>query len=164
MKDAETRDRLEKYFEEEVNEYMVTIRHQQNEDKALKCVAQALQWACSLIEFYRKNNDSKLKSFIKKDAAGGVVDGIKYARNRSIHQFIQLLHITGGGEFPMILPAPFFEIRWKKLKDLPSPDKGFEQIILAKNYENSIQDVAVRFTFDKLNDFFKRVKNIDSFK
>jgi len=140
----------------EVDQYFSSIRLQDDVEIALKSVGQALLWACSLLEYYTKNLNGYME-FRDNDKASGVVKGIRYARNRVLHQFIQLLHITGGATLPAILPAPFFEIEWKPFEELPEPDKGFKNEELAESYRNHLENTPVRFTFDELSSFFRRL-------
>ncbi len=151
-----TRRRLEQFYREEVKTYFSQIRFQNQTDPALKTVSHALLWACALMEFHKKNTPG-YENFRDADPVREVVAGIRYARNRALHQFTQLLKITGGAALPALLPAPFFEIAWRQLNELPPPDAGFESPQLAVAYETHLQDKPVRFTFDALEGFFERL-------
>ena len=155
--DTTTRDRLESAYLEEVTNYISSTRLEHHEEQALKAVGQSLLWSCALIEFYRKGI-SDYNIYLQSHPSRDLVKGIIYSRNRVLHQFIQLVFITDdGAAFPIILPAPFFEIRWKPLKALPLPDKGFEDVKRAKCYEDNLENIPIRFTFEKLTQFFKDI-------
>lgn len=154
----EVKTRLEQYMLEEMNEYMNSIRLESNKVKALKVVGQTLLWVCALDEFYSKNFQ-EYEDFRRNDESSSIIKGLRYARNRALHQFTQLLFITEGAVFPAKLPMPFFEIRWRIASDLPEPDQGHRNETLEQCYIDSLQNQCVRFTFDSLKLYFKRVSN-----
>lgn len=151
-----TQERLNKFFLEEVDNFLNITRLDTCKDKALKNASQVILWACSLDEFYKKNY-LDYKEFKQKDKLSGVIDGIRYGRNRAIHQFTQLLYISAGGSLPLSLPAPLFEIRWDAVENLPLPDKGYEQKNLEKSYSKYLEKKPIRFTFEAIKDYFQRV-------
>lgn len=155
-----TRRRLEQFYREEVETYLSQIRFQDQTDPALKTVSHALLWACALMEFHK--NTPGYENFRDADPVHEVVASIRYARNRALHQFTQLLKITSGGALPALLPAPFFEIEWRQLSELPPPDAGFESPQLAMAYEKRLQDCPVRCTFEALEGFFERLAAFSS--
>lgn len=152
----ETQERLNKFFLEEVDNFLNKTRLDNCKDKAMKNASQVILWACSLDEFYKKNY-SNYKEFKQKDELSGVIDGIRYGRNRAIHQFTQLLYITDGAAFPLSLPSPFFEVRWDSIENLPLPDKGYENKKLEKSYFEYLEKKPIRFTFGEIKDYFNRV-------
>jgi len=154
----EIRIRLDQYIHEEMDEYMNSARFEGNEVKAFKVVGQALLWVCSLDEFYLKNC-REYEEFRRDDDSSSVIKGIRYARNRALHQFTQLLFITEGAELPAELPMPLFEIRWRLASDLPEPDQGYWNEKLEQCYKDSLQNQSVRFTFDSLRGYFERASN-----
>ena len=149
------RTRLERFYREEVESFRATDRLSRDTASALKTVCHALFWACALMEFHKKNTAGYV-AFRDSDPAAGVIAGVRYGRNRAIHQFPQLLQITEGAQFPIKLPAPFFEISWRLRSDLPPPDPGHDD--LADEYERNLQGRPVRFTFDTLDQFFGRIE------
>ena len=153
-----TRNRLEKYYHQEVENYLSSIRLDNNTEQALKSVGQSMFWACNLMEFYEKYS-SEYKKIRDSDQAIDVVKGIKYARHRVTHQFIQLLYATEGMAFPIMFPASFFEIRWKPLNQLPPPDKGHEHKSEGEAYKKKLEDQPVRLTFYILDGFFNRARS-----
>lgn len=155
--DEVTLNRLEKYYHEEVNSYFNSTRLNNNEEVALKNVGQALLWGAAILEFYEKKNKD-FSEWAKMDEASHVIMGFKYARNRVVHQFLQLLHISNGAVFPIEFPAPFFEICWLPLESLPNPDKGHEHKSKAEAYKRGLENKSVRFTFETLDSFFARAK------
>jgi hypothetical protein len=107
MADAlrQRRTRLERFYREEVESFRATDRLSRDTASALKTVCHALFWACALMEFHKKNTAGYV-AFRDPDPAAGVIAGVRYGRNRAIHQFPQLLQITEGAQFPIKLPAP----------------------------------------------------------
>tara|TARA_R110001606_G_scaffold83958_6_gene191454 strand:- start:11565 stop:12050 length:486 start_codon:yes stop_codon:yes gene_type:complete len=153
-----TQERLNNFFNEEVDDYLMNTRFNDNPEVTLKSVGHAILWACALDEFYKKKYPN-YESLRKSDLKFEVVAGIRYARNRAVHQFTQLLYITEGAELPALLPMPFFEIRWKEVADLPVPDKGYENRELAAFYRKHLENKPVRHAFDDLREYFERMKS-----
>jgi len=153
------RTRLERFYREEVEFFRATDRLSRDTASALKRVCHALLWACALMEFH-KTNTAGYVAFRDSDPAAGVIAGVRYGRNRAIHQFPQLLQITEGAQFPIKFPAPFFEISWRPRSDLPAPDPGRDDPVLADEYERNLQGLPVRFTFDALDQFFERIEGL----
>ena len=151
-----TKKRMEIFYREEMNNYLSNIRLANNADQALKTVGHALLWACALMEFHEKNAPDDYKQFCERDGAKGVIAGVRYARNRVLHQFIQLLHVTEGAAFPWIFPVPFFEIRWLAFSELPPADLGHEHRGKAEAYKLHLENVPVRSTLIALEAFFSR--------
>jgi hypothetical protein len=151
------RQRLESFFNQEVGSYLDATRMQDNEDVALKAVCQTVWWARALDEFHEKASGQVYKNLRDGDDSGKHMVGIRYARNRGGHQVAELIRITGGAYFPILLPAPFFEFVWRDLAELPAPDPRWPDVAGAKAYEDHLQAVPVRMTFQYLIDFFNRV-------
>lgn len=153
-----TQERLNNFFNEEVNNYLENTRLNNNPEVTLKSVGHTILWACALDEFYKKQY-SNYESLRKSDQKSEIVAGIRYARNRAIHQFTQLLYITEGAEFPALFPIPFFEIRWKEVADLPVPDKGHENKNLEEFYIKHLENKPVRHAFEDLKGYFERIES-----
>lgn len=153
------RDRLEAFFAKDVETYYSHTRHVEQEDDALKAVCQAIMWACALDEFRAKPTSPAslaYKSFRASDPAGQQMRGVRYARNRALHQAAELVKVIGGAVFPVPLAAPFFEIVWRTTIELPPPDASHLDPAGETIYIRSLQDQPVRFALDALADFFKR--------
>jgi hypothetical protein len=153
-----TQERLNNFFDEEVDDYLMNTRLNDNPEVTLKSVGHTILWACALDEFYKKKYPN-YESLRKSDLKSEVVAGIRYARNRAIHQFTQLLYITDGAELPALLPMPFFEIRWKEVADLPVPDKGYENRELEAFYTKHLENKPVRHAFEDLKEYFERMES-----
>lgn len=154
-----TKNRLHNFFNEEVKNYLLTTRMGNDPEVALKNVGYTILWACALDEFYQKTH-SDYEVTRKKASDSNVIAGIRYARNRAIHQFTQLLYITDGAEFPISFPITFFEIRWKANSDLPMPDKKFKQTKLEMSYINYLENKSVQHTFQDLINYFERIYEV----
>jgi len=157
---VETRQRLERFFREELQSFMERGRLQRDTEAALKTICHALLWACSLMEFHAKHT-SGYSEFRDADPIRGVVAGIRYGRNRALHQFPQLLQISNGARFPLQFPAPFFEIEWRPRRLLPLPDPGFDVAALARDYEAHLEGKSVRVTLKLLDQFFFRAAELE---
>jgi hypothetical protein len=151
------RVRLQKFFQEEVDLYNMHTRHKDDEDDALKAVCHAIMWACCLDEHHSKRSGATYQLFRDSDPDGEQLNGVRYARNRALHQFAEVVKIVGGATLPAPFPAPLFEITWKLVTELPPPDPGFPNYNLRIFYEKHLQDMPVRFTFDALTTFFGKV-------
>lgn len=152
------RARLERFLTEELDLHDAETRFADHEEDALKAVCHALLWICSLDEFHRKAAGTSYEEARDADECGRYVRALRYARNRALHQFPQLLSVTdGGARLPALLPAPFFEIEWKRLAELPPPDPGRKDPIGERLYEELLADNPVRFAFDAVRDWFRRV-------
>ena len=158
MSDA-TRSRLEKYFFEETDLFLNKTRLCDDSEIALKNVCHAVMWACSLDEYYQKAYSSGYESFRKTDSSSDSVLGIRYARNRSIHQFTQVLNISDGMQFPGTFPITFFEIKWKPISELPPPDKKHPQEKLRHAYEVVLESQPIRQAFEVMKMYFERARN-----
>ena len=158
MKIWAQKKRLNSFFVEEVNNFLQVARLNNSCEIALKSFGHTVLWACALDEFYKKSY-LNYDSFRKGDIKSEVVKGIRYARNRAIHQFTQLLHITASNSIPARVLAPLFEINWKSVTKLPNPDKGHKHKDLENFYTNYLENKPVRDTFKDLKGFFERVES-----
>lgn len=154
-----TQERLNNFFNEEVDNYLINARLNNDPEVTLKSVGHTILWACALDEFYKKKYPN-YESLRKSDQKSEIVAGIRYARNRAIHQFTQLLYITEGAELPALLPMPFFEIRWKEATNLPLPDKGHKNEGLEKCYTKHLENKPVRHAFEDLKGYFERMESV----
>lgn len=153
----ETKKRLNNFFNEEANNFLVVTRLDNNSDVALKSVGHTILWACALDEFYKKSYPDNYDDVCAQDEKFGIVAGIRYARNRAVHQFTQLLYIADGAMLPALLPMPFFEINWRPVSDLPKPDKGHEHKKLEGFYTKHLENKPVRYAIQDLKIYFERI-------
>ena len=154
-----TIERLNKFFKEEVNNFLEVTRLDSNPEITLKSVGHTILWACALDECYKKTYIN-YENIRNNDNKSEVVAGIRYARNRAIHQFTQLLYISEGATFPARFPIPFFEIKWKQVSELPKPDKGYQNKALEDCYVQHLENKPVRYIFEDLRDYFERIEQI----
>jgi len=155
---SETKDRLNKFFNEEVDNFLMATRLDRNSDVALKSVGHTILWACALDEFYKKSYPDSYDEICKQDEEFEIVEGVRYARNRAVHQFPQLLYIADGAALPAFLPLPLFEIKWRSVTDLPKPDKGYEHKELQAFYITHLENKPVRHTMQALKNYFERIR------
>jgi hypothetical protein len=153
-----TQSRLERFFIEESNKYCGKGHSTANPTACLQTACQALFWGCALIEFYEDEMNGYL-DFMERDPDFPIIQGFRHARTRVDHQLLKLLYITKGTR-SMEHPMPFFEIRWKKIEDLPplSSRKLKEQKKLQKFYGSHLQDESVRDTIQSLIAHMERVR------
>ena len=150
---------LERFFEEEF-QLFETARHTPDSDAGLKSVCHAIIWACCLDEFHVKQTPNYV-TWVAQQTEAGALSGLRFARNRAIHQFTPLLEVTGGVSFPLTLPCAFFEINWLPRASLPPPDpkhaisKKF--LAQATDYDTLLANSPVRFTLDAVAELFQRV-------
>jgi hypothetical protein len=153
-----TKNRLHKFLEEEISLFFEKSRFDANPEITIKNVSQIILWVCALDEFYKKSDGDNYSNFLKGKSSSEILKGVRYARNRAIHQFTQLLYISAGAELPATLPFPLFEIRWKSVNELPSPDKGYKNKELENHYLTHLENKAVKYTFESLKVLFEQIK------
>jgi hypothetical protein len=152
------RQRLQSFLDEEVQRYLDEIRHQTHESPALKNVCHVVLWACALDEFLERSLSSYTR-LRDTHADGGYLKGMRFARNRALHQFPNLIDLFGGGAFPLLFPQPFFEYYWKPVHQLPPPDPKHakKNAKLERFYAKYLAQQPVRFTFAGVQNFFASV-------
>jgi hypothetical protein len=150
------RARLERFLDQKIEDHFRETRMQEHEESALKAVTEALMWACLLDETLEKQNPSAYPKFRDNDRAADVVRGVRYARNRAVHQAAEFLKLTGGAAMPHPFPAPLFEFIWRPVAELPPADPGKDSPKQRASYEKALVGIPVRFTLLALQDFFKR--------
>lgn len=149
------RKRLERFFRESVSSYE-RQQLQEDEDAALKAVAEAIAWACALDEYF-KQSDRAYEACRDDDRNGELMRGVRYARNRALHQFAAVVEITDGAALPMVFEAPLWEFSWRPAARLPPPTPGRDNAVQRAIYEDKLAGVPVRFTLDALQVWFASV-------
>jgi hypothetical protein len=151
--------RLYAFFTQEWDAYHA-MHENQDKDGVLKVLCQALFWLATLDEWLGKHRGAPYRSFRKSDAEHEIMSGLRYARNRAIHQFQELLYldVASGAEPPMRLPLSPWEYRWKEAKDLPAPDKKHDDPEQREAYEGALAARSARVTLGKAREFFLRAK------
>ena len=154
---------LYEFYNAEVKYYNSVIRHDKDTIIALKTVSQAIYWACLFLDYSRKNMKN-YQQILDEDKSKDILLALIYARNRVTHQYPQLLKITEGVNFPIVLPSPFFEIKWRSLEELPPPDKKYEDTKKAELYRKHLAEQPVRSTFGSIWYFFEKILKINGIK
>jgi hypothetical protein len=152
------RTRLFAFFTQEVEAY-IDVYRSKDEDGVLKALCHALFWACALDEWLKRRHPSSHEGFVKSDPDGEVMKGLRYARNRVVHQFQQLLYLGSGPSFPIRLPVVFFEYKWKPSARLPPPDLKYPQADLRAAYDARLARKAARHTLSQVRQFFGRARD-----
>ena len=150
---------LERFFEEEF-QLFEAARHTPDSDAGLKSVCHAIIWACCLDEFHVKQTPN-YATWLLQQTEARALSGLRFARNRAIHQFTPLLQVTGGASFPLRLPSAFFEIKWRPRATLPPPDPkhalGKKFAVQAADYDTLLANSPVRLTLGAVAALFPRV-------
>lgn len=150
---------LERFLREELDRYDDDVRMNDHEDDALKAVCQALLWICALDEFHRKQADTAGRNYNAArdaDPAGRFVRALRYARNRAVHQFTQLVETRECGvDLPAEFPIQLFEIVWRRADDLPRPERPDPPG--EKLFRTLLEGEPVHLGFNASREWFSRV-------
>ncbi len=156
---------LEQFLLEEIEIFNTSTRLSQDKNAALKNVGHILLWACALDEHLKKSIDQEAargayENILATHPVGEPIQGVRYARNRVAHQFIQCLYTTDGTEFPARFPIPFFEIRWRPNSEFPpaDPDHEKKQKHIRQHYITHLENKCVRYIINKLPGLFSDMK------
>jgi hypothetical protein len=146
------RQRLERFFREEVDHYLQRVRYEGDEEACLKSIAHTMLWACALDEHHAKTNETAYLHWREAQPSCGTLLGIRCARHRALHQAANFLRTVGGMCFPIEFPAPVFEITW--VTELPPADKRHSNrkshIAECEAYRQHLAGKPVRFAMHDL--------------
>ena len=158
--------RLEASLKKQIDMFS-NLRMDPDPKASLETVCHALVWACSLDEWHEKNAFAKnstpggrdaYRNMRDSDACGKYMLGIRYARNRSVHQFADVLKVVGGACFPISFAAPLFEILWRPIIELPTADPKYVSPTNEAAYRQHLEETPVRFALDALKHFFGQIR------
>jgi hypothetical protein len=149
---------LECFFLSQLIGYANASRENQK-GVALMHLSHAVFWTRALDERFEKDLASGYDTFRKSHKLGPIIRGIRYARNRVVHQFPELFYVTdGSAAFPLEMPAMFFEYRWRPRASLPAPDPNYPDHDGASAYEQHLENHPVRHALRAADHFFMEAR------
>lgn len=96
---------------------------------------------------------------------GKLLSGIRYARNRALHQFAEIVKMVRGAALPIALAAPLWEFEWRLVSELPPPDSTHNnksQKAGEAVYKDKLAGTPARFALDAVARWFDRVVCVDA--
>lgn len=117
--------------------------------------SEALMWVMVLDERF-KPFGPYVQNRVNHEYGRGI-PGMRYIWSLLKHEDLDdFVHVTEGAAFPIRFPAPFFELTWKPLAELPrmpAKERSTEQ---ESNYEQYVAGKAIRMTLGGAIDFIRK--------
>ncbi|MGY1637576.1 hypothetical protein ACI78V_13105 [Geodermatophilus sp. SYSU D00742] len=123
-------------------------------------LSETLMWTCTLDELYRKQYRATYVTFRDASAYGYELPGLRWARNRAVHQVGLLLvdPVAGTPPDPSSGESPsgvrLSQLVWRRADELPAAERGHDGGRVC--YEANLQGNAVRYALRRMNYFFIR--------
>jgi len=123
-------------------------------------LSETLMWICVLDGLYDKQYPATYMKFRDASAYGYELPGLRWARNRAVHQVGLLLvdPVTGTPSGPPSDESSsgvrLDQLVWRRADELPSAKRGHDGGRAC--YEENLQGNAVRYSLRRMNYFFIR--------
>ena len=140
-------------------EYDAFMKYERMEDDAMVALKRAVQiilWASILHEIVQK--DKSLFATLNAEEKE-YLSGLRWVRNRALHQIPYLLKIEPGAQMPIELPSPFFEFIWRSPHEILPPDDKHSkaQKEHERSYKALYENTPVRFTMKNIYNIFHKI-------
>lgn len=124
-------------------------------------LAEALNWAIALddrvIEYWAPEGRVLGWSWRQRVPHGDIVRGVRWARNRVHHQWVDAVALDDGGvQLPVTLPTGFFEWAWRPAADLPLGENDRDR----DAYKRTLEGTPARFTLDALEQTYAFLRGV----
>ncbi|HTP25759.1 MAG TPA: hypothetical protein VMK12_08885 [Anaeromyxobacteraceae bacterium] len=139
---------LEQFLGQEVDGFVEALDALLREDEALKRACQAIIWACALDDFHVWRTEDAYRCWRDEQVNRDELFGVRYARDRGLHQFSQLINLSHGWVTPLfpVVPVTASYFAWKPSAALPAPDKKHRDAERRDCYDKHLAGRPVRFT------------------
>ncbi|CEP26154.1 Putative uncharacterized protein [Propionibacterium freudenreichii subsp. freudenreichii] len=126
-------------------------------------IGEALQWAGSLDDHWSQHY-KRQEHRTTSTCCNQTLEGLRFARNRVVHDLIITASGHDGMMFPLVFPLCFGHYEWRPARDLPlptdGPGSGKEGERQKDAYENCWQGEDVERTLDALVSHFEELSRL----
>lgn len=120
--------------------------------KAFFALFETLNWAVTLQD---RLANTRGVAWIPA-GSGGLIAGLRFARNRVHHQWADAVEFRDGIPFPIPFPIAFFRWHWRQAEVLPKPadprhndaagERAYIEWLAGHSIDESLRDVAAVFS------------------
>lgn len=89
-----------------------------DEDGMFVALTETVVWVAALDELLETDDAYQVRKAADVEAAG-VMAGIRWVRNRGVHQVAAVHHVVEGRSYPMRYPKRFASVMWRPSEEVP---------------------------------------------